>query len=65
MGDPLVSNYTCTFNFTSTVTTKNSSAIDVSISIKLVDDSAACIWFDPNDREEYENRGSQNVLSNL
>ena len=34
---------------------KNSSAIDVSISIKLMDDSAECIWFDPNDREEYEN----------
>ena len=51
MRDPLVSNYTSTFNCTSTITMKNSSAIDVSINIKLMDDSAVCIWFDPKDRE--------------
>lgn len=51
MCDPLVNSDTSTFNCISTITMKNSSAIDVSINIKLMDDSAVCIWFDPKDGE--------------
>ncbi|MFZ0406437.1 MAG: hypothetical protein WAL79_11530 [Nitrososphaeraceae archaeon] len=50
MCDPLVNSDTSTFNCISTITMKNSSAIDVSINIKLMDDSAVCIWFDPKGR---------------
>jgi hypothetical protein len=53
--DPLVSNYTSTFNCTSTITMKNSSAIDVSINIKLMDDSAVCIGLIQSTEKHYEN----------
>ena len=51
--DPLVSNYASTFNCTSAITMRNSSANDVPINTKLIDDSVVRIWFDPEDREEF------------
>ena len=60
--DPLVSNYTSTFNCTSTITMKNSSAIDVSINIKLTDDSAVCIGLIQRAEEHLENSAIYGIL---
>jgi hypothetical protein len=46
-GNPTVSSNSTTINGTATVTMKNGPVKDVPISIKLIDESAVSIWFDP------------------
>jgi hypothetical protein len=47
IGEPVVNDNATIFNGTSTVTMKDGPVNDVPISIKLIDDSAVSIWFDP------------------
>ena len=52
-GSPSTNGNTTTYNGTATVSLKAGPAIDVPISIKLMDDSAVSIWIDPSKTENH------------
>jgi hypothetical protein len=68
IGNPNVNGNSTTFNGTSTITMMNSPLNNVPTSIKLFDDSAVRIWFDPSITNNHFGNtpiyGTQHVLKN-